>query len=90
MALEKIAQDYAFPGCCGVTHIHKISPEVTKTNFIKWLRETHEQICLGGLVTVVSKVGDRILEAKLKDFGFVKLHKTKAECLWYRRIKFAY
>ena len=88
MASEKIARDYGFPGCCGVTHIHKINPKVTKTNFLKWLRETHLNICLGGLVTAISKIGDRVLETKLKKFGFTKLHQTKKECLWYRRIQF--
>lgn len=89
MATQAIAKDYGFPGCCGVTHLHKINIEVTKAGFLKWLKNTHENICLGGLVTAVSKTNDVVLEAKLKEFGFVELSKTQDERLWYRRIKFS-
>ncbi len=86
----KVAKDYAFPGCCGVTHIHQINPEAKKTAFLKYLKETDESFGLGGMVTVVSKIKDSALTTKLKEFGFTLVYKSDAECLWIRRVRYGH
>lgn len=82
----KQPSDYAFPGCCGISALINVSPKLTKTELVTWIRDNKCDRATG-LATVVSKKDDTALIKLLEESGFKVLSGTSTETLWYRRIR---